>query len=63
MDSIRSEHQTAADDVDGYLSNPVNAYRLIKRLHNDWSAIEDIVREDHTQMGKHVLYARKLSYN
>ncbi|XP_017470548.1 PREDICTED: prolyl 4-hydroxylase subunit alpha-2-like [Rhagoletis zephyria] len=50
LDSIRFEHQTAADDVDGYLSNPVNAYRLIKRLHTDWRSIEDIVREDHAQM-------------
>ncbi|XP_053954570.1 prolyl 4-hydroxylase subunit alpha-2 [Anastrepha ludens] len=46
VNSIRLEHQAVADDVDGYLSNPVNAYRLIKRLHSDWSAIEDTIRAD-----------------
>uniref|UniRef100_W8BV86 procollagen-proline 4-dioxygenase n=2 Tax=Ceratitis capitata TaxID=7213 RepID=W8BV86_CERCA len=46
VDAIRLDHQAAVDDVDGYLSNPVNAYRLIKRLQSDWSAFEESVRID-----------------
>ncbi|XP_050316542.1 prolyl 4-hydroxylase subunit alpha-2 [Bactrocera neohumeralis] len=46
VDAIRSDHQAAADDVDGYLSNPVNAYRLIKRLQSDWHTFEDVIRAD-----------------
>ncbi|XP_061396348.1 prolyl 4-hydroxylase subunit alpha-2-like [Musca vetustissima] len=37
---IETEHQTAANDVENYLTNPVNAYRLIKRLFNDWHKYE-----------------------
>jgi len=30
----------AASDTENYLTNPVNVYRLMKRLHTDWSLME-----------------------
>ncbi|XP_075161943.1 uncharacterized protein LOC142234657 [Haematobia irritans] len=38
---IETEHQAAAGDTENYLTNPVNAYKLIKRLHNDWERYEE----------------------
>uniref|UniRef100_A0A1I8PH27 procollagen-proline 4-dioxygenase n=1 Tax=Stomoxys calcitrans TaxID=35570 RepID=A0A1I8PH27_STOCA len=38
---IEAEHQMAAADTENYLTNPVNAYKLIKRLHNDWQKHEE----------------------
>lgn len=55
MDAIRSDHQAAANDVDGYLSNPINAYRLIKRLQSDWNTFEDVIRADTTRSGTYLI--------
>ncbi|KAH8271462.1 hypothetical protein KR018_012186 [Drosophila ironensis] len=46
IDAIRVEHLSAADSAHDYLNNPVNAFRLIKRLHSDWETFEDSVSSD-----------------
>jgi len=46
IDAIRVEHLNAADGIDDYLNNPVNAFRLIKRLHSDWETFEGSVTAD-----------------
>lgn len=40
------EHNEAAADVTTYLSNPVNAYLLTKRLTVDWREIESVMTYD-----------------
>lgn len=40
------EHNEAAVDVTSYLSNPVNAYLLTKRLTVDWRQVEDVMTYD-----------------
>jgi len=34
----------AAGDTENYLTNPVNVYRLMKRLHTDWFLVEGRVQ-------------------
>ncbi|KAH8267691.1 hypothetical protein KR026_003421 [Drosophila bipectinata] len=46
IDAIRTEHLSAAENIDDYLNNPVNAFRLIKRLHSDWETFESSVSAD-----------------
>ncbi|XP_075148854.1 prolyl-4-hydroxylase-alpha MP [Haematobia irritans] len=46
MDIVHHEHWKASKDLEGYLSNPINAYRLIKRLHTDWPTFEESVVSD-----------------
>ncbi|KAM9311588.1 prolyl 4-hydroxylase subunit alpha-2-like [Gastrophryne carolinensis] len=36
-------------DPEGYLSNPVNAYKLMKRLNKDWLSLENLVIQDSTK--------------
>ncbi|XP_073820245.1 prolyl 4-hydroxylase subunit alpha-2-like [Musca autumnalis] len=38
---IEAEHKTASINIENYLTNPVNAYRLIKRLFYDWHKYEE----------------------
>jgi prolyl 4-hydroxylase len=40
------EHEEASRDVQGYLSNPINAYLLVKRLTTDWKEIEAQMVDD-----------------
>ncbi|XP_068081878.1 prolyl 4-hydroxylase subunit alpha-1-like [Anabrus simplex] len=40
------KHQEASRDVQGYLSNPINAYLLVKRLTTDWKAVESQMVND-----------------
>lgn len=40
------EHEEASQDVQGYLSNPINAYLLVKRLTTDWKAVESQMVDD-----------------
>ncbi|XP_026481964.1 prolyl 4-hydroxylase subunit alpha-1-like [Ctenocephalides felis] len=40
------EHADAAKDIQTYVSNPINAYLLTKRLTTDWKAIESMMLED-----------------
>nr|CAD7265071.1 unnamed protein product [Timema shepardi] len=43
------EHEEASQDVQGYLSNPINAYLLVKRLTTDWKQVESFMVDDITQ--------------
>ncbi|XP_061394316.1 prolyl 4-hydroxylase subunit alpha-2-like [Musca vetustissima] len=49
MDIIRHEQNMATKDLEGYLSNPINAYRLIKRLFTDWPTFEETIAMDTTR--------------
>ena len=40
------EHDEAARDVSTYLTNPINAYLLTKRLTSDWRDVEKIMSMD-----------------
>ncbi|XP_055852421.1 prolyl 4-hydroxylase subunit alpha-1-like [Episyrphus balteatus] len=46
IQEIEKEHNTAANDLEEYLTSPVNAYLLIKRLDKDWSIFEDAIEND-----------------
>ncbi|MGH0181029.1 UNVERIFIED_CONTAM: hypothetical protein FKN15_005635 [Acipenser sinensis] len=37
---------TATADPEGYLSHPVNAYKLVKRLNTEWAELESLVLQD-----------------
>ncbi|XP_040200575.1 prolyl 4-hydroxylase subunit alpha-2 isoform X1 [Rana temporaria] len=36
-------------DPEGFLSHPVNAYKLVKRLNSDWLSLENLVLQDSTK--------------
>lgn len=40
------EHDEASQDVQLYLSNPINAYLLVKRLTTDWKEVESSMMDD-----------------
>ncbi|KDR24152.1 prolyl 4-hydroxylase subunit alpha-1 [Zootermopsis nevadensis] len=40
------EHEEASEDVQSYLSNPINAYLLVKRLTTDWKEVETQMVDD-----------------
>ncbi|XP_063244081.1 prolyl 4-hydroxylase subunit alpha-1 isoform X2 [Bacillus rossius redtenbacheri] len=40
------EHEEASQDAQGYLSNPINAYLLVKRLTTDWKDVEAHITSD-----------------
>lgn len=40
------EHDKANKDATEYLSNPINAYLLVKRLTSDWEATENFIKDD-----------------
>ncbi|KAG8235127.1 hypothetical protein J437_LFUL012323 [Ladona fulva] len=40
------EHEEASQDVQLYLSNPINAYLLVKRLTTDWKEVEASMVDD-----------------
>lgn len=42
----QSEHKEAETDITAYLSNPINAYLLTKRLTSDWVTLENIMSFD-----------------
>uniref|UniRef100_A0A336MJ28 procollagen-proline 4-dioxygenase n=2 Tax=Culicoides sonorensis TaxID=179676 RepID=A0A336MJ28_CULSO len=46
VSEYKREHNEAATDVSSYLSNPVNAYLLTKRLTVDWREIESVMTFD-----------------
>lgn len=46
---IHQEHDDASKDLEGYLNNPINAYRLIKRLYTDWPTFEESVTVEATR--------------
>ncbi|XP_052860862.1 prolyl 4-hydroxylase subunit alpha-1-like [Anopheles cruzii] len=43
VQEYRREHAEAARDVSAYLSNPVNAFLLTKRLTTDWRYVENLM--------------------
>lgn len=40
------EHSEASADISAYLTNPINAYLLTKRLTSDWKTIEEVMAKD-----------------
>lgn len=45
------EHEEASRDVTEYLSNPINAYLLLKRLTTDWKATLELMNNDDLAQG------------
>lgn len=39
-------HSEASLDIKEYLSNPINGFRLIKRLTTDWKEVETLMLDD-----------------
>ena len=46
VDEYRKVHTEASMDILEYLSNPINAFRLTKRLTTDWREVENLMLED-----------------
>lgn len=46
MQKYQREHTEAANDISGYLANPINAYLLTKRLTTDWKQVENLMAND-----------------
>ncbi|XP_012276583.1 prolyl 4-hydroxylase subunit alpha-2 [Orussus abietinus] len=46
VDEYAREHEEASRNIQQYLSNPINAYLLIKRLTTDWKRIEELITQD-----------------
>ena len=61
MIEYQREHAEAAADITSYVSNPINAYLLTKRLTTDWKQVENLMAHD--VGGGNVLHLkRKVSY-
>ncbi|CAG9863081.1 unnamed protein product [Phyllotreta striolata] len=43
VDIYQSQHDRAMEDVTEYISNPINAYTLVKRLTTDWDNVEALM--------------------
>lgn len=46
MLEYQREHAEAAVDISNYISNPINAYLLTKRLTTDWKQVENLMTHD-----------------
>ncbi|XP_055380893.1 prolyl 4-hydroxylase subunit alpha-1 [Condylostylus longicornis] len=46
MQEYQREHSDASRDIQAYLSNPINAYLLTKRLTLDWKQVENLMSYD-----------------
>lgn len=46
MDDYQREHADASSDITAYVSNPINAYLLTKRLTTDWKQVENLMEHD-----------------
>ncbi|XP_060646476.1 prolyl 4-hydroxylase subunit alpha-1 [Drosophila nasuta] len=46
MDEYQREHADASSDITAYVSNPINAYLLTKRLTTDWRQVENLMEHD-----------------
>ncbi|XP_065371276.1 prolyl 4-hydroxylase subunit alpha-1 [Calliphora vicina] len=46
MLEYQREHAEAAVDITNYVSNPINAYLLTKRLTTDWKQVENLMAHD-----------------
>lgn len=54
-DSYLKIHSAASQNTELYLSNPVNAYLLVKRLTTDWKDAENLMVTSPLETGKAVL--------
>ncbi|XP_018564257.1 prolyl 4-hydroxylase subunit alpha-1 [Anoplophora glabripennis] len=45
-DIYQRQHDKATEDVQMYISNPINAYTLVKRLTTDWKQVEALMGTD-----------------
>lgn len=41
--TYQDQHDSAAQNVQKYLANPINAYLLVKRLTIDWKQVESLM--------------------
>lgn len=46
VEGYAREHEEASRNIQQYLSNPINAYLLVKRLTTDWKKVEELITED-----------------
>ena len=46
LGEYQREHEDAATDMPAYVSNPINAYLLTKRLTTDWRQVENLMSHD-----------------
>ncbi|XP_054081774.1 prolyl 4-hydroxylase subunit alpha-1 [Zeugodacus cucurbitae] len=46
LGEYQREHEDAATDMSTYVSNPINAYLLTKRLTTDWRQVENLMAHD-----------------
>ncbi|KAK2582088.1 hypothetical protein KPH14_002791 [Odynerus spinipes] len=46
VEDYMREHEEASRNIQQYLSNPINAYLLVKRLTTDWKRVEELITED-----------------
>ncbi|XP_034938307.1 prolyl 4-hydroxylase subunit alpha-1 [Chelonus insularis] len=46
VEDYSREHEEASRNIQQYLSNPINAYLLVKRLTTDWKRVEELITED-----------------
>lgn len=61
MAEYEKEHNEAASDIAAYVSNPINAYLLTKRLTSDWRVIEQVMVHD-AGSGMYIFQLCQLSY-
>lgn len=46
INEYQREHDEASRDISRYISNPINAYLLTKRLTSDWRIVEQVMSHD-----------------
>lgn len=46
LQEFKKEHDQASKGMLEYLSNPINAYLLTKRLTSDWKEVESLMTDD-----------------
>lgn len=44
----QKQHRKASEDIQQFISNPINAYMLVKRLTTDWKVVENLANLDFT---------------
>jgi len=45
-EAYQNQHDIASRDVQSYISNPINAYLLVKRLTTDWKHVENLIHSN-----------------
>ena len=46
LEDYSREHEEASRNIQEHLSNPINAYLLVKRLTSDWKRVEKLITND-----------------